>query len=68
MAEMVAEKLSLDKKLLRPTNMADMNWTAKRPRDSSLDVSKATSLLMEKPMTVEKGLDLFIEQIKQKPN
>jgi dTDP-4-dehydrorhamnose reductase len=68
MAEMVAEKLSLDKKLLRPTNMADMNWTAKRPRDSSLDVSKATSLLKEKPMTVEKGLDLFIEQIKQKPN
>jgi dTDP-4-dehydrorhamnose reductase len=63
MAEMVAEKLNLDKKLLRPTNMADMNWTAKRPRDSSLDVSKATSLLKEKPMTVQQGLDLLIGQI-----
>ena len=64
MAEMVADKLGLDKKLLRPTNMADMNWTAKRPKDSSLDISKAASLLKEKPMTIEKGLDLFIEEIK----
>jgi dTDP-4-dehydrorhamnose reductase len=64
MAEMVAEKLSLDKKLLRPTNMADMNWTAKRPKDSSLDVSKATSLLKEKPMVIQQGLDLFIEELR----
>lgn len=68
MAEMVADKLSLDKKLLRPTSMDNMNWTAKRPKDSSLDVSKAASLLKEKPMTIRQGLDLFVEQIKQKPN
>lgn len=68
MAEMVADKLGLDKKLLRPTSMADMNWAAKRPRDSSLDVSKATLLLKEKPMTAQQGLDLFIEQMKAKPN
>ncbi|MGI0088372.1 MAG: dTDP-4-dehydrorhamnose reductase [Nitrosotalea sp.] len=64
MAEMVAEKLHLDKKLLRPTNMDGMNWKAKRPKDSSLDVSKAASLLKEKPMTVQQGLDLFMEEIK----
>ena len=64
MAEMVAEKLNLDKKLLRPTNMSAMNWKAPRPQDSSLDVSKAASLLKEKPMTVEKGLDLFIEELR----
>lgn len=64
MAEMVAEKLGLDKKLLRPTSMADMNWTAKRPKDSSLDVSKTTSLLKEKPMSVQQGLDLFIEELR----
>lgn len=68
MAELVAEKLSLDKNLLRPTGMAAMNWTAKRPMDSSLDISKATSLLKEKPMSVNQGLDLFIEELKQKPN
>ncbi len=64
MAEIVAEKLGLDKKLLRPVNMENMNWTARRPRDSSLDVSKATSLLKEKPMTVELGLDMFIHELK----
>jgi dTDP-4-dehydrorhamnose reductase len=64
MAAMVADKLNLDKKLLRPTNMAEMNWTAKRPRDSSLDVSKATSLLKEKPMGIQQGLDLFIEELR----
>jgi dTDP-4-dehydrorhamnose reductase len=64
MAEIVADKLDLDKKLLRPANMENMNWTAKRPRDSSLDVSKAISLLKEKPMTVEKGLDLLIEELR----
>lgn len=64
MAEMVAEKLNLDNKLLRPTNMDAMNWTARRPKDSSLDVSKAASLLREKPMTVQQGLDLFIEELR----
>lgn len=62
MAGMVADKLNLDKKLLRPTSMNNMNWTAKRPKDSSLDVSKAASLLKEKPITVQQGLDLFIEE------
>jgi dTDP-4-dehydrorhamnose reductase len=65
MAEMIADKLGLDKKLLRPTRMADMNWTAKRPKDSSLDVSKATSLLKEKPMTVKLGLDMFVGELKR---
>jgi len=68
MAEMVADKLGLDKKLLRPVSMENMNWTAKRPRDSSLDVSKATSLLKEKPMGIQQGLDLFIEKMRQKTN
>ena len=68
MAMMVAEKLGLDKNLLKSTKLEEMNWTAKRPRDSSLDISKAASLLKEKPMTIQQGLDLFVEQIKQKPN
>ncbi|MDE1831924.1 MAG: dTDP-4-dehydrorhamnose reductase [Thaumarchaeota archaeon] len=66
MAGMVADKLDLDKKLLRPTSMNNMNWTAKRPRDSSLDVSKAASLLKEKPMGIQQGLDLFIEELRSR--
>ncbi len=68
MAIMVAEKLGLDKSLIKQAKMIDMNWKAKRPRDSSLDVSKAATLLKEKPITVQQGLDLFIEQMRQKPN
>ena len=64
MAIMITEKLGLDKNLLKPAKMAEMNWKAKRPRDSSLDVSKAISLLKEKPMTVPQGLDLFIEELR----
>lgn len=68
MALLVSEKLGLDTNLLKPAKMKDMNWKAKRPQDSSLDVSKASSILTEKPMSVHQGLDLFIKQIQQKPN
>lgn len=59
MAEMVVDKLNLNKDFLNPTYMNDMKWSAKRPYDSSLDVSKATEILMEKPYTVKQGLDDF---------
>jgi dTDP-4-dehydrorhamnose reductase len=68
MAELVAEKLDLDKSLLRQIRIKEMDWVAKRPKDSSLDVSKAVSLLKEKPISIEQGLDQFIEEIKTKPN
>jgi dTDP-4-dehydrorhamnose reductase len=64
LAIMVAEKLRLDKKFLKPVSITAMNWIAKRPKDSSLDVSKAASILEEKPMTIEDGLDLLLKKIK----
>jgi len=64
MAELVADTLKLDKKLLRPTNIDDIKWIAKRPKDSSLDVSKAFSILIEKPLKIEQGLDHFVKEIK----
>jgi len=60
MAELVAEKLNFDKKLLKPANVDDMNWIAKRPKDSSLDVSNAISILKEKPFDIEQGLDNLV--------
>jgi len=63
LAHLVASKLNLDKSLLKPTKIDDMNWKAKRPRDSSLDVSKAKEFLKEKPQTIEKSLDLFLSDL-----
>src|SRR5574340_1280481 len=64
MATLVAQKLGLEKSLLKPASINDMNWIAKRPKDSSLDVSKATQILKEKPLPVEEGLDQFISAMK----
>jgi dTDP-4-dehydrorhamnose reductase len=63
-ASLIAEKLHLDKDLIKPVTMKEMNWTAKRPMDSSLDVSKATQILNEKPMKLEPALDLFLNELK----
>ncbi len=63
LAEMIADKLNLDKTLLKPTKITDMNWKAQRPQDSSLDVSLATEILNEKPQSIEQGLELFLAEL-----
>ena len=63
-AELVADKLNFDKKLLKPVNLDNMNWPAKRPKDSSLDVAKAFSILNEKPFIIDQGLDNFVREMK----
>ncbi len=64
-AELVSDKLNLDKKFLKPISIAEMNWKAKRPKDSSLDVSKAIYILNEKPQKIEDSLNLFIKELNQ---
>ena len=64
-AKMFAEKLDLDKSLLKPSKIDEMNWVAPRPYDSSLDVSKANTILDNKPQKIEFSLDLFIKQIQK---
>jgi len=58
-AEIIADRLNLDKTLLKPIKIADMNWKAQRPTDSSLDSSLSTEILHEKPLKIEKSLNLF---------
>jgi dTDP-4-dehydrorhamnose reductase len=43
-AKRVSEVFNLDSKLLNPIKITDLNETAERPRDTSLDISKAKSL------------------------
>jgi dTDP-4-dehydrorhamnose reductase len=62
-AELIADKLDLDKKLLIPTKTENMNWKAQRPKDSSLDVSLATEILDEKPQKIEQSLELFCAEL-----
>ena len=65
LAELVADKLDLDKKLLIPTKTDDMNWKAQRPKDSSLDVSLATDILNEKPQKIQQSLELFLSELQK---
>ena len=63
-AKLIAEKMEFNAKLIKPILMKEINWKAKRPKDSSLDVSKARSILKEKPFIIEQGLDSFVKEIK----
>jgi len=65
LAELVAENLGHDKKLLIPTKTDEMNWKAQRPKDSSLDVSLATEILNEKPQKIQQSLELFFSELQK---
>ncbi|RLI99321.1 MAG: dTDP-4-dehydrorhamnose reductase, partial [Candidatus Aenigmatarchaeota archaeon] len=45
----IADKFKLNKNLIIPIKTDELNWIAKRPKDSSLDTSKASKILKEKP-------------------
>ena len=57
------EKLNLDLSLLNPVKIDVMPWKAKRPVDSSLDISKINSILNTKPFSIEKSLDDYAPQL-----
>lgn len=52
----LAEAFSLDRELVKPATMSDIPWKAKRPRDSSLNVSKALNMLNAKPLSLDQAL------------
>jgi len=49
----IAKIFGFDESLIKPAKMSEMKWTAKRPKDSSLDVSKAKKILKKKPMELK---------------
>jgi dTDP-4-dehydrorhamnose reductase len=55
-AQMLADILGLNKNLIKPATFTEMRWLAKRPKDPSLNVSKATRTLTHKPVKIEKAL------------
>jgi dTDP-4-dehydrorhamnose reductase len=59
----VANKFESDKNLITPSRMADMRWIASRPKDSSLDTSKASRYLKEKPYHLDRALEVLKEEM-----
>ena len=56
-AEHVAETFNLDPKYIKPVQSEHIKWIAKRPKDSSLDVSKAKRTLAIKPLEIREALE-----------
>jgi dTDP-4-dehydrorhamnose reductase len=60
----LAETFGFDESSIEPAEMSEMRWSARRPADSSLDVSKAEGLLHSKPI----GLDEAFRRLKSELN
>jgi len=60
----LAEVFNLDTHLIRPARMNDMSWSAKRPGDSSLNVSRANAILNMKPLKLNKALEMMRREAK----
>jgi len=56
-AEHLAETFNLDPKYIKPVQSEHIKWIAKRPKDSSLDVSKAKRTLAIKPLEIREALE-----------
>jgi len=59
----MARIFDLDSRLILPTRMSEMNWLAKRPKDSSLDTSKASRMLKHRPLALDESLQMLKEEI-----
>lgn len=59
----LAEKFDLNRDLIKPAEMDAMSWKAKRPRNSSLNVSKALALLNQKPLKLDQSLKMMREEV-----
>jgi dTDP-4-dehydrorhamnose reductase len=58
----LAKQFSFDTKLVAPVKSDFSGWIARRPRDSSLNVTKAERSLSEKPMELTAALREFAQE------
>lgn len=58
----LAKVFRLDLKFIKQAKMGEMTWDAKRPRDSSLDVSRCMALLNSKPLEISEALTTMMAQ------
>jgi dTDP-4-dehydrorhamnose reductase len=55
-ATALAKEFNMDTSLIEPVSSDEIPWTAKRPKDSSLNVGKAMRTLDKKPMEIQAAL------------
>lgn len=65
-AKLIAEAFNLNHELIIPVTMDKLKWTASRPKDSSLDVSKAAKDLHHEPCEIEVALRELREELPHK--
>jgi dTDP-4-dehydrorhamnose reductase len=63
-SRLIAKAFGLDASLIEPSLSEEFQWIAKRPVDSSLDVKKAQQTLRNKPLPIEKALEIIKKEIK----
>lgn len=56
-ATKLAENFKLNRNLIKPAKMDEIPWKARRPKDSSLNVSKASVQLNAKPLKLHQALE-----------
>lgn len=61
-AKTIAKKFGFDENLIEPITMRDIQFIARRPRDSSLNTSKARAMLKTDFYTLKSVLDLFYKE------
>ncbi len=58
----LARKFSFDENLIVPVKSESIDWKAKRPFDSSLNVTKALETLNSKPVPIEEAIEEFVRE------
>ena len=66
-ARLIAETFELDKSLIKPAKSEEMKWNAERPKNTSLNVEKASRTLSKKPLEIKDALNRLKEEITQRP-
>lgn len=62
-AKQLAQTFNLNADLLTPNTMAEFSWSAKRPKDSSLDTTKAQQTLKNKPLEIQQALEQLKKEL-----
>lgn len=65
----LAKAFNLSEDLIKPATTNEMSWSAKRPKNSSLNVNKAMTLLSQKPLELDLAFELMKKEATQhEPN
>lgn len=62
-AKQIAQTFNLDANLISPSTSAEFSWTAKRPKDSSLDTAKAQQTLKKHPLQINQALERMKQEL-----